>query len=119
MTFLTVHYGPCQPCSRPDTTNNRGGDARIGEQANAGGSQRDHNLTRFRHQRTRLSRNGCSPVLVFWFYRSGSGPMLRMMNGSQDAEHDQAGHDHTDHAHTHAGHDARTGGHLPSPHQHG
>jgi hypothetical protein len=31
-------------------------------------------------------------ALVFWFYRSGSGPMLRMMGGSPVTEH--AHHDH-------------------------
>ncbi|RFA06495.1 hypothetical protein B7R54_19195 [Subtercola boreus] len=33
-------------------------------------------------------------VLVIVFYRSGSGPMLKMMGGSPDAGHD---HDHSDH----------------------
>ena len=49
-------------------------------------------------------------VLVFWFYRSGSGPMLKMMGGSPDAEHDHGSHDHGDHdrgghAHQHHGTD--------------
>ncbi|MDQ1529944.1 MAG: uncharacterized protein QOE37_49 [Microbacteriaceae bacterium] len=37
--------------------------------------------------------------LVFWFYRSGSGPMLRMMGGSPDAEHEHR-HVH-EHEHEH------------------
>jgi uncharacterized membrane protein YraQ (UPF0718 family) len=41
-------------------------------------------------------------VLVFWFYKSGSGSMLRMMGGSPDAEPD-----HTNHQHHH-GHGAHT-----------
>jgi uncharacterized membrane protein YraQ (UPF0718 family) len=49
-------------------------------------------------------------VLVFWFYRSGSGPMLHMMGGSPDAEHDHGQHDHGAHDHGahapgHAGHE--------------
>lgn len=31
-------------------------------------------------------------ALVIWFYRSGSGPMLRMMGGSPDTGHEHAEH---------------------------
>jgi uncharacterized membrane protein YraQ (UPF0718 family) len=50
-------------------------------------------------------------VLIWRFVRSGGLPMLRMMGGSPDAEHD-----HGDHAH--AGHDHRAHGAAPE-HQHG
>jgi uncharacterized membrane protein YraQ (UPF0718 family) len=50
-------------------------------------------------------------VLVFWFYRSGSGPMLRAMGGGPDSEHEH----HHDHSSTHEGHEhasnAARGGH--------
>jgi uncharacterized membrane protein YraQ (UPF0718 family) len=56
-------------------------------------------------------------VLVFWFFRSGSGPMLRMMGGSPDVEHDHGAHEHggherhgTDHAHGHHGQDGASHG---------
>ncbi|MDQ1512628.1 MAG: uncharacterized protein QOC59_470 [Microbacteriaceae bacterium] len=42
-------------------------------------------------------------VLVFWFYRSGSGSMLRMMGGSPDAQHEH------EHAHEHDGHTGHRG----------
>ena len=32
--------------------------------------------------------------LLVWFLRSGSGPMLRMMNGSPDSGHEHGGHEH-------------------------
>jgi uncharacterized membrane protein YraQ (UPF0718 family) len=51
--------------------------------------------------------------LVFRFFRSGSGPMLRAMGGSPDAEHDHSEHGH---AHDHAGHEHS--GHEHSQHDH-
>ena len=42
-------------------------------------------------------------ALVIWFYRSGSGPMLRMMGGSPDTAHQHHDHDH-DHDHDSAKH---------------
>jgi len=42
--------------------------------------------------------------LIFWFYKSGSGPMLHMMGGSPDAEHDHGAHDHGAH-HDHSASD--------------
>jgi uncharacterized membrane protein YraQ (UPF0718 family) len=33
-------------------------------------------------------------VLVAWFFRSGSGPMLRMMGGAPDGQHEHQGHAH-------------------------
>lgn len=49
-------------------------------------------------------------VLVVWFYRSGSGPMLRMMGGSPDTgnEHHHAEHDGD-------GADHRAVGHIEDP----
>jgi uncharacterized membrane protein YraQ (UPF0718 family) len=34
-------------------------------------------------------------ILLIWFFRSGSAPMLRMMGGGPDAEHDHGGQDET------------------------
>jgi uncharacterized membrane protein YraQ (UPF0718 family) len=38
-------------------------------------------------------------VLVVRFVRSGGWPMLRMMGGDPDGEHDHAGHEHSEHHH--------------------
>ena len=38
-------------------------------------------------------------ALILRFFRSGAGPMLKMMGGSPDAEHDHSGHDHSGHDH--------------------
>jgi uncharacterized protein len=47
-------------------------------------------------------------ILVIRFVRTGGIPMLRMMGGSPDAEHDHAGHGHAGHenaGHNHAAHE--------------
>jgi uncharacterized protein len=49
-------------------------------------------------------------VLVVRFFTSGSGPMLRMMGGAPDQQHDHGEHDHDAHAH---------GGHEHAGHEHG
>jgi uncharacterized membrane protein YraQ (UPF0718 family) len=63
-------------------------------------------------------------ILVFWFYKSGSGPMLRMMGGSPDADHH---HDHEHHEHGVEHHEVAPGaeakatgdGHMHGDHEHG
>jgi uncharacterized membrane protein YraQ (UPF0718 family) len=46
-------------------------------------------------------------ALVWRFFRSGGGPMLKMMGGGPDEEHDHSAHDHSAHDshHDHSGHD--------------
>ena len=57
-------------------------------------------------------------VLVFWFYRSGSGPMLKMMGGSPDAEHDHGSHEHPAHHSHEAHHDHSAMDHHDHDHDH-
>ena len=57
-------------------------------------------------------------VLVIAFFRSGSGPMLRMMGGAPDAAHEHGPHEHGPHdhaAHDHAAHDHGGHGHGAVP----
>jgi uncharacterized membrane protein YraQ (UPF0718 family) len=55
--------------------------------------------------------------LLVWFYASGSGPMLRMMGGSPDAEHDHGAHGHGEHTHAHGGHGDDTHEHVAAGHE--
>ena len=60
-------------------------------------------------------------ALLIWFYRSGSGPMLRMMGGSPDTAHEHHDHDH-DHDHDSAKHESDDAQHTrptQSPRQDG
>ncbi|WP_066520728.1 permease [Curtobacterium ammoniigenes] len=53
--------------------------------------------------------------LLIVFTRSGSWPMMRMMGGAPDAEHDHSGHEHE---HDHSGHEHAHEAHDPAPHDH-
>jgi uncharacterized membrane protein YraQ (UPF0718 family) len=59
-------------------------------------------------------------LLVWRFYASGSGPMLRMMGGAPDQEHDHGGHGgHGAHDHGgHSGHDDEERDHEEHGHAH-
>jgi uncharacterized membrane protein YraQ (UPF0718 family) len=68
-------------------------------------------------------------LLVWRFYASGSGPMLRMMGGAPDQEHDHGGHGghgahdhgghsvHDDEEHDHAERDHEEHGHAHHDHE--